>query len=242
MQRDRTGLRTLRVVADGEKFPFTPHVAVAIPLMRAQTTVGVLTVWSADVIDQTAISALETIAPYAAVQVVHARELVLMRFLAERDALTGLYNRRSFDQQMDAEIARFERYHRPFSVIMMDLDFFKKVNDQYGHDAGDDVLRTVGGIIASSLRDVDIAARVGGEEFALLLPETDKAAAVEIAERIRRRIETTEITAAGHRLQVTSSAGVMAVPANASDVGNVMRAADQLLYEAKRLGRNRVVS
>lgn len=242
MKRDRAGLRPVHILAAGERFAFTPHVAVAVPLVRNDEMAGVLVTWSADHIDEAAISALEMIAPYAAMQVIHAGELGLMRHLAERDALTGLHNRRGFDQQLDAEIARFERYRRPFALIMMDLDHFKKVNDQYGHEAGDEVLRKMGEIIATSLRDVDIAARFGGEEFALLLPETDKSDAVEIAERIRKRVEAAEIHAAGHKIHVTTSAGVAAMPERNVEVGQIVRVADQLLYEAKRSGRNRVVT
>ena len=242
VQRDRAGLRGLRVLAEKERFAFTPHVAAAIPLMKDGVSVAVLTVWSADRIPEVAITALETIAPFAARQVEHAGELGMMRHLAERDALTGLHNRRGFDQQLEAEIARYERYRRPFALIMMDLDHFKKVNDQYGHEAGDEVLRTLGSIVASSLRDVDTAARFGGEEFAILLPETDKSDAVDIAERIRKKVEAEEINAGGQRIKVTSSAGVCAIPERKIEVRNVVRAADQFLYEAKRLGRNRVVT
>ena len=240
MLRDRAGLRAVRVVAEGERFPFTPHVALAIPLVHDATVVGALSVWSVDTIDEAAINALETIAPYAAVQLLHAQEIGMMRHLAERDALTGLHNRRGFEQQLCAEIARFERYRRPFALVMMDLDHFKKVNDQYGHEAGDDVLRKMGEIIAGSLRDVDIAARFGGEEFAILLPETDKSDAVEIAERIRRRVEGSEIVSHGQRIRVTTSAGVAAIPERNVDVANVLKVADQLLYQAKTNGRNRV--
>ena len=242
VQRDRAGLRSVRVLAEKERFTFTPHVAAAIPLMNGGVTVAMLTVWSADRIPEVAITALETIAPFAARQVEHAGELGMMRHLAERDGLTGLHNRRGFDQQLEAEIARFERYRRPFALIMMDLDHFKKVNDQYGHEAGDEVLRRVGQIIEASLRDVDVAGRFGGEEFALLLPETDKSDAVAIAERIRQRVEAADIVAEGHHIRVTSSAGVAAIPEKNVDVKNVLRIADQLLYDAKHQGRNRVVT
>jgi two-component system, cell cycle response regulator len=217
-------------------------MAVAVPLRRDHHVAGVLAVWSADRIEEASISALDMLAPWAAVQVLHAAELGLMRHLAERDGLTGLHNRRGFDQQLDAEIARFERYRRPFALIMMDLDHFKKVNDQYGHEGGDEVLRRVGEIIQSSLRDVDVAARFGGEEFAILLPETDKSDAVAIAERIRQRVEAADIQAAGQRIKVTTSAGVCAMPERNVEPGNIVRTADQLLYEAKRTGRNRVMT
>jgi diguanylate cyclase (GGDEF)-like protein len=163
-----------------------------------------------------------------------------MRALAEQDMLTGLYNRRAFDQHLEGELARYDRYRRPFAVIMFDIDHFKHVNDTYGHDAGDEVLRKVGHIIATSLRDVDIAARFGGEEFTTLLPETDKTHAVEIAERIRSRIEAMDFNWHGTPIPLTISAGVAAIPERLESPANAVHAADQLLYQAKRSGRNRV--
>lgn len=240
--RSGGALRTMKIITKDERFAFTPHEAVVVPLAHHGVVLGVLSVWSMDPIAEAAITSLETIAPYAAAQLQHARDLGLMRTLAERDALTGLNNRRAFDERLEAEIARFDRYRRPFALVMMDIDHFKAVNDRYGHDAGDEVLRHVGRMIASSLRDVDVAARFGGEEFALLLPETDKSDAIEIAERIRRRIGATSVSWRGEEISVTSSAGVAPIPERNVEVANVLRVADQLLYEAKRQGRNRVVT
>ncbi len=241
ISREASALRGTPIVARKERHAFTPDAAVAIPLVTHGNVVGVLVLWSVDRIAEAAITALETIAPYGAAQLEHARELGAMRTRAERDALTGLHNRGAFDQVLSAEIARFDRYHRPFALIMMDIDHFKQVNDQFGHDAGDAVLRHISRIITASLRDVDTAARYGGEEFALLLLETDKAHAVEIAERIRVRIEQTPVAWQGRSIVITSSAGVAAIPARDTDPASVVRVADQLLYEAKRAGRNRVV-
>jgi diguanylate cyclase (GGDEF)-like protein len=233
-------LRSLPVLTAGERIQPAPDFAVAVPLATQGQVVAVLTAWSTSRITEMAVSALETIAPYAAAQLLHAHELSVMRALAERDTLTGLHNRRAFDQHFDAEAARFERYRRPFALILLDIDHFKTVNDQYGHDAGDDVLRRVGETIASSLRDVDIAARYGGEEFALLLPETDKARAIEIAERIRDRMEKLDVSWRGAPIGVTISAGVAAMPEHNRRIGDLVRDADQLLYRAKREGRNRI--
>ena len=238
--RSRAALRNVHVLTHGERFPVTPASVVAMALVSHGRVVGALTVWSGHDIAQAAISALETIAPYAASQLVHAQQLGEMRALAEQDALTGLFNRRAFDAHLEGELARFDRYRRPFAVIMFDIDHFKSVNDTYGHDAGDEVLRKVGHIIAASLRDVDVAARFGGEEFTTLLPETDKTHAIEIAERIRNRIETTDFSWQGTRIPLTISAGVAAIPERGESAANVVHAADQLLYQAKRGGRNRV--
>src|SRR6185503_8856200 len=104
-----------------------------------------------------------------------------MRSLAERDTLTGMHNRRAFDEYLNGEFARFERYRRPFAVVLLDIDHFKAINDTYGHEAGDDVLRLLGAALRESLRDVDLAARYGGEEFAIILPETDASDGLAVA-------------------------------------------------------------
>ena len=238
--RDGAALRNVRLIAERERFAITPASAAAVPLQSQGVVTGVLTVWSTGRFAEAALTALDTIAPHASRQLEHAHALGQMRVQAERDALTGLYNRRAFDHQLAAESARFERYRRPFALIIMDIDHFKQVNDSHGHDAGDVVIKGVAEIIANSLRDVDIAARYGGEEFALLLPETDKSHAIDIAERIRKRIEGAHFNWQGIAIPVTSSAGVAAMPERQQEVADLVRAADQLLYEAKRGGRNRV--
>ena len=238
--REGAALRGMRIIAERERFPIAPASAAAVPLQSDRKLTGVLTVWSSGLFAEAALTALDTIAPHASRQLDHALALGHMREEAERDGLTGLYNRRTFDQQLAAESARFERYRRPFALILLDIDHFKLVNDTHGHDAGDVVIKGVAEIITKSLRDVDIAARYGGEEFAMLLPETDKSHAIDIAERIRKRIEGTPFNWQGLAIPVTSSAGVAAIPEKHQDVANLIRAADQLLYEAKRGGRNRV--
>lgn len=239
--REGAALGTLSVVAAGERFLPSPDIAIAVPLITHGNVVGVLTAWAVTRVPQTSITALETLAPYAAAQLASAKELVQMRTLAERDGLTGLHNRRAFDQHLNAETARFDRYRRPYALVMMDIDHFKKINDQYGHDAGDSVLRDVARCITTSLRDVDVAARFGGEEFALLLPETDKSHAVVIAERIRARVEAARFEWRGAVIPVTLSAGIAAIPEHDARPEDIVREADQLLYAAKRQGRNRVV-
>jgi diguanylate cyclase (GGDEF)-like protein len=238
--KEAGALRALSVLADNERFLPTPEVAAAIPLIADGEVVGVLTVWSArDHIDQAAVSALETIAPYAAARLQHARELGAMRVLADRDELTGLSNRRAFDAQLAAEWARSERYSRPFSVLLFDIDHFKRVNDQHGHDAGDEVLRGVSAGLVKLLRGSDFAARYGGEEFAVILPEAAGPSALEIAERIRSRIETLPIAFRGQAIPVTVSGGVASTTEHMSPA-DMVRTADQLLYRAKANGRNRI--
>jgi diguanylate cyclase (GGDEF)-like protein len=167
-----------------------------------------------------------------------------MREQASRDALTGLLTRRHFVEAAEFEIGRSIRYDRPLSVIMLDLDEFKEINDTLGHAVGDQVLRVVGERISSCLREVDLAGRVGGEEFALVLPETTQDAAAEVAERIVRSIGAQPIDVAGVPVRVTASAGVAEQSSDdygaLSSFDTALMHADQAMYAAKREGRNRV--
>jgi diguanylate cyclase (GGDEF)-like protein len=240
--RSGSALRGIELISERERFLPTPEAAAAIPLIMDGAVVGVLTVWtSGAVITEETITALETIGPYAAVQLDHARELGKARALAERDALTGLANRRAFDTQLLVEWARWERHQRAFSLLLFDLDHFKRINDQHGHDAGDEVLRTVGRTVAALLRGRDFAARYGGEEFAVLLSETAAKSAVEIAERVRAHMELTQPVFAGKPIPVTISGGVVSSASHLTPQ-DMVRKADQLLYKAKGEGRNRVIT
>ena len=159
-----------------------------------------------------------------------------------RDELTGLYNRRELDRRIIAEIARSSRTNQPFSFVLLDIDHFKAVNDSYGHPAGDEVLRRVARLIEGELRVSDVAARYGGEEVALLLPETSAEDALIVASRLRARLATSPFDiGAGISLSVTASFGIATVPTNAANLVELVSAADEALYEAKAAGRNRVV-
>ncbi len=240
LSKDRNALRKLHVLSPGESFERTPEIAVAIPLIDQDTVVGVLTVWSAhQQIDVSAITSLESIAPYAAARLQQAQQLGQMQRLADIDGLTGLANRRAFESHLLAEWARWERYQRPFSLLLFDIDHFKRVNDQYGHDAGDEVLRAVSTALRGLLRGSDFAARHGGEEFAVILPEARGRTAVEIAERVRAHISELPIIARGQHIPVTISGGVVSTADNMT-AEDMVRRADQLLYRAKQSGRNRI--
>lgn len=163
--------------------------------------------------------------------------------LAVTDELTGLANSRAFREAIDREAARAERFGHELSLMILDVDDFKKVNDTYGHLQGDEVLRAIGRILESEPRAIDEAARYGGEEFVVALPETATAGAVEIAERIRVRLEEEAIPMVERDgdLHVTASFGVATMPTSAADVRELFGAADEALYQAKRSGKNRVV-
>jgi diguanylate cyclase (GGDEF)-like protein len=152
------------------------------------------------------------------------------------DHLTGLANRRRFERQFEREVARTERYGHPFCLLLVDIDNFKSVNDTYGHDAGDEALRRVANVIQSGTRGIDTGARIGGDEFAIILPETDLARGLEVAERLRTAIAALAINPAGG---VTASLGVAELPSCARSGEELRSAADTALYDAKRSGRDR---
>lgn len=239
----RQGRKRTPLIAATETFPEQPRAFAAIPLRVAQTTVAVVTIWTGEeALPADALATLEALAPFAALQVQHARAFGQLRRRAEHDRLTGLLNRQAFDHEIAGEAARFQRYQRPFALLMLDLDHFKAVNDQYGHQIGDAVLAHVGETIARTLREVDVAARYGGEEFAIILPETDLATGEEIAERLRVSVAGSPARTAAGLLPITVSIGVSACPEKASDADSLIRTADAALYVSKRNGRNRVTS
>jgi diguanylate cyclase (GGDEF)-like protein len=161
---------------------------------------------------------------------------------ARTDTLTGLANRRVFHETLDGEIRRSRRYRWPVTVLMLDLDHFKDVNDGNGHMLGDQVLERVGGIVRHAVRDADVACRFGGEEFAVVLPETAREGGYAVAERIRRRVEQAFLSRPvdGHDVPMTISAGLATFPEDALHAEELIARADEALYGAKRSGRNRV--
>lgn len=182
------------------------------------------------------------------------RQLVMFSDLTERkvlerelehqartDFLTGIPNRRHFLELAEVELARAHRYRRPFSLLMLDLDMFKDINDRYGHRIGDLTLQKVVEVCRQTLRGVDIVGRLGGEEFGIILPETDTERARQVAERVRQAIAATAVPLVqGGAVFVTTSVGVATFSGSDGNVDAVLTRADQALYNAKRAGRNRV--
>jgi two-component system cell cycle response regulator len=162
--------------------------------------------------------------------------------LANTDGLTGLYNYRAFRERLEQEVKRANRYHRPLSLIMIDIDHFKLYNDTYGHQQGDHVLMEVAHSLQQLCRTSDIVARYGGEEFALILPETDRVSAETLGHRLREHIENRTFPGEGHlpRNALTISVGIASHTPPAPKEA-LIEAADMALYQAKRQGRNRVV-
>jgi diguanylate cyclase len=164
----------------------------------------------------------------------------MLATLSRTDGLSGLLNKISWEQIVYVEMARCRRSHRPASLLMIDVDHFKQINDRYGHPAGDHVIRNVAAIVSRTVRASDISGRFGGEEFAVVLPETDIEGAAVIAERIRKRIEAATMEPA-EGIRCTVSIGIAAAQPDVEDAGDWISRADRALYEAKRLGRNLVV-
>ena len=168
----------------------------------------------------------------------------LMEHLREnalRDPMTGLYNRRFLEDYVGALVSSSQRRKSPFSVLMLDLDFFKQVNDTHGHEAGDKVIKTLADLLTLSVRASDMAVRYGGEEFLLVLTDTGAEAALKVAEKIRADVEATKIPLPSGILQKTISIGVSEFPTDADTFWQVVKYADVALYKAKEGGRNRVV-
>lgn len=161
--------------------------------------------------------------------------------LSARDSLTGLYNNGEFHRLLEAEIARSLRYRHGFAVLMLDFDYFKRINDSFGHPAGDAALRQLATVLTAALRPVDGVARYGGEEFAVILPETSLRGAETVAERLRRTVCETPVQVGSPKsINVSVSVGVAAFPDHARSGRELIALADRALYEAKRTGRNRV--
>jgi diguanylate cyclase (GGDEF)-like protein len=166
---------------------------------------------------------------------------VELREISITDSLTGLYNRKHLMETLDKEVSRSQRHSRSFSLLVIDIDHFKKYNDTYGHLAGDEVLSKLASVFKESIRSSDYAARYGGEEFIIMLPEIGPEQGVEAAERIRHKVAEEIFSGDGESIKVTISVGVACYPKNGEDAESVIRNADAALYEAKELGRNRVI-
>jgi two-component system cell cycle response regulator len=160
------------------------------------------------------------------------------------DALTGLHNRRYMETHLATLVEQAQARGKPLTVLVLDIDFFKAVNDTHGHDAGDDVLREFAVRLKKSIRGIDLACRLGGEEFVVVMPDTDMAVATMVAERLRRRIaaDPFPIARGERKVEVTISIGLAALNGADDMAANVLKRADQALYRAKRDGRNRVVA
>ncbi|HEU0054753.1 MAG TPA: sensor domain-containing diguanylate cyclase [Longimicrobium sp.] len=182
---------------------------------------------------------LRALADSSAIALRNAELVDRLRAQATIDPLTGCHNRRGFDEVLQLEFARARRYGRPLSLVLLDIDHFKRINDDFGHEVGDHALQRIGRAVRHTFRTTDSACRYGGEEFALIFPETPREEAERLAERLRVLIETLPPNAEVPR-SLTASFGVASFPDDAADIAELIRGADRALYTAKANGRNRV--
>ncbi len=227
---------------------------VVVPLQSEGRILGLLTVevdqqlGRAPRVRGRELRILATLATEASLALDNARLHAELRDMSITDALTGVYNHRHFQQRLQEELDRSARLStldmpRPLSLLLLDVDHFKKINDRFGHPAGDDILRMLSRLMQRVLRSTDVICRYGGEEFAVILPETPADAAMLVAGRLRQAIEYSSFTAADgrHLGQVTASFGVATFASGVPSRSGLIREADEALYVAKRSGRNRVV-
>ena len=213
----------------------------AVPLFYAERFTGTLMVRSNDptrVWQESEKLLIQTVADQVTVAVNHARLFKAMQQQALTDALTGCVNRRSFEMQLERDMHFATRNRQPLSLVMLDVDNFKLLNDTYGHKMGDVALRMLADVLRRELRGIDTAARYGGEEFAVILPQANVDGALIVAERLRASIAACEVPGVG---PITASFGIATFPLHAINREMLVQIADEALYEGKRAGRNRVV-
>ncbi len=227
----------------GER-PSDPSAFLSVPLTYKDEVLGVVNFGRRGIGSFTYqdVKMLSLVGGQIALAIANARLYTRTRELSVKDELTGINNRRHFHTMLQMEWKRAVRFHRSLSLIMLDVDHFKAYNDSYGHLQGDAVLKHIGGLLRRNLREVDTVARFGGEEFVLLLPDTDKHGAVAVAEKVRVLVE-------GHRFMtdermetnpITVSCGIAAYPDDVEEMEDLIDHADIALYRAKELGRNRI--
>jgi diguanylate cyclase (GGDEF)-like protein len=170
----------------------------------------------------------------------NATEHKRVQELAITDELTGLYNRRAFHKALDKELRRSKRYKKPLSLIMLDIDGFKAINDKFGHQAGDGVLRSLALNLQRAIREIDFLARYGGDEFAVILPETEAKQAAVLAERLKKTVKNYTIDAGGSLCNITLSMGVADISASVGSEDDLISRADSVLYMSKENGGDSV--
>lgn len=246
-----SGTRALEVgktVVENE-VAFVPHYVagfvetrseMCVPLIFFGEKLGVLALESANPgnFTQEDVPPLESVADICSAAIQNAHHFEKAQQLAYVDGLTGIYNRRYFEMEIATEIERASRYQGRMTVIMVDIDNFKRLNDEFGHLLGDEVLRQVSNVFVQQLRKVDVVCRYGGEEFAILVPQTSGANALEVAEKLRRAVAGFRFP--GVPMKVTISAGVAEYPTHGRTRDELVAAADAALYVSKEAGRNRI--
>jgi diguanylate cyclase (GGDEF)-like protein len=216
--------------------------AIIAPLILGEEVLGAISLESSQkrAFTENDLKLLVTFAATVTVAIRNAQLHGEVQMLAITDAVTGVFNRRGFSDLGRREVDRARRFMRPLSVIMFDIDFFKTINDTYGHSCGDNMLRMIAERVKSNIREVDIMGRYGGDEFVILLPETDLFVATNVAERLRMCVSDSPVMIEENPVQVTISLGVARLTADIAGLAALMDRADTAMYAAKHAGRNRV--
>jgi diguanylate cyclase (GGDEF)-like protein len=236
------------IAADPDFLMASYNVAseICVPLLKEDTVLGILNVEASSgrPLTEKDVALLTALANPVAMAIDNARLHAEVMSLALTDGMTGLLNRRAFDQLFETEVSRAVRYGHNLSLIIMDMDSFKEYNDVHGHPAGDERLKAIADLLHANVRDPDIAARYGGEEFAVILPHTSKTGAVALAERLRQNAEDSasgRVADRGGAISgYTISLGVATFPEDGTTAAALLVAADNAELTAKRLGKNRV--
>jgi diguanylate cyclase (GGDEF)-like protein len=216
---------------------------IVIPMLYEDELLGIVVMLSEkkDFLDSFQIEMLKVMCNQASTSIANAKLHAEIEKLATTDGLTGLFNHRLFQEKLSAELKRLKRFSESTSLLLADIDYFKKINDTYGHPVGDLVLKGVAKILRETLRDIDIPARYGGEEFAAILPGTDKDGAKNIAERLRKNVMNRFFPADGITFHITVSIGIATSPGDTINKEELIEKADQALYYAKHNGRNQSI-
>jgi diguanylate cyclase len=256
--KDCWGLRRGRVnvslasdsrVACAHIGPTIPTYSICVPMMAQGETLGILYLDTGPEQMASKVKPLteaqertvKTLTEHLALAVANLNLRESLRKQAIRDPLTGLFNRRYMEESLEREFRRASRRESPLAILMIDIDHFKRLNDSFGHEAGDAVLRELAKVFQAQLRAEDIASRYGGEEFVLILPESDMAAASECADRLQQAVHAMQIQHYGRTLEgISLSIGLTCFPQQGKTVDSLMRTADAALYRAKENGRDRV--
>jgi diguanylate cyclase (GGDEF)-like protein len=235
---NQTEFQSLNVVHFGSE----EHIrsVLAVPMRLGGKTMGMLSAQSykSHHYREEDQKILDMLAAYAAIAIDNARLFEKVQQLAITDSLTGVYNRRHFFEIANQEILRARRYNHPISIIMLDLDHYKEINDTFGHDIGDEALSLIAKSCNDNIRKTDVLARYGGDEFIILLPETDITKSQEIAERLRSFLESNPIVIRDFSLNTTISVGISGAGEPIPELNSLLKCADIALYKAKETGRN----